>query len=171
MSAQEIVDDALLVPASPQPQAARIVCLIGLTLALSYLIVLGGTYLKGDFLADGQGRPIANDFVNVFAAGQLAREGNAASAYDVLVQKAASAMSSKAITAGPIRRHSCSSPQPLPYCHICLPRSFGSRQRSPPMPRRSAASLAVAPEFCSRSVFLAYCGTRLLDKMVSSPPL
>jgi arabinofuranan 3-O-arabinosyltransferase len=89
MSAQEIVDDALLVPVSPQPQAARIVCLIGLTLALSYLIVLGGTYLKGDFLADGQGRPIANDFVNVFAAGQLAREGNAASAYDVLVQKAA----------------------------------------------------------------------------------
>jgi arabinofuranan 3-O-arabinosyltransferase len=89
MSAQEIVDDALPVPASPQPQAARIVCLIGLTLALGYLIVLGGTYLKGDFLADGQGRPIANDYVNVFAAGQLAREGNAASAYDVSVQKAA----------------------------------------------------------------------------------
>jgi hypothetical protein len=64
------------------PSAARTIRLICLTLALSYLIVLGGTYLKGDFLVDPQGRPIANDFVNVVAAGQLARDGQAASAYD-----------------------------------------------------------------------------------------
>jgi arabinofuranan 3-O-arabinosyltransferase len=87
MSAHGIADDVLAVQASPRPQAARLVCLIGLTLALGYLIVLGGTYLKGDFLADSQRRPIANDFVNVFAAGQLALKGNAVTAYDPSVQK------------------------------------------------------------------------------------
>ena len=49
---------------------------IALTLALGYLIVLGGTYLKGDFLTDPQGQPIANDFVNVVAAGRLVLAGN-----------------------------------------------------------------------------------------------
>jgi hypothetical protein len=47
--------------------------LISLTLALGYLVVLGGTYLQGDFLTDKQGRPIANDFVNVVAAAARAR--------------------------------------------------------------------------------------------------
>jgi arabinofuranan 3-O-arabinosyltransferase len=68
--------------AAPPLSAARVIYLLGLTLALGYLIVLGGTYLKGDFLADKLGRPIANDFVNVVAAGQLARDGKAATAYD-----------------------------------------------------------------------------------------
>jgi arabinofuranan 3-O-arabinosyltransferase len=67
---------------APPFSAARTIRLIGLTLALGYLIVLGGTYLKGDFLVDRQNRPIANDFVNVVAAGQLVRDGAAASAYD-----------------------------------------------------------------------------------------
>jgi glycosyl transferase family 87 len=51
-------------------------------LALGYLIVLGGSYLQGHFLTDPQGRPIANDFVNVWAAGQLALDGQAPAAYD-----------------------------------------------------------------------------------------
>jgi hypothetical protein len=51
----------------------RAIGLISLTLALGYLVVLGGSYLKGDFLTDRQRRPIANDFVNVVAARQLAR--------------------------------------------------------------------------------------------------
>jgi hypothetical protein len=72
-------------PSSP----ARTIRLIGLTLALGYLVILGGSYLKGDFLADPQGRPIANDFVNVWAAGQLARDGHPAAAYDWPVHKAA----------------------------------------------------------------------------------
>jgi len=63
-------------------KTVRVIYLIGLTLTLGYLIILGGTYLKGDFLVDASGRPIANDFVNVVAAGDLAREGKAASAYD-----------------------------------------------------------------------------------------
>jgi arabinofuranan 3-O-arabinosyltransferase len=58
-------------------------------LALGYLIVLGGAYLQGHFLTDPQGRPIANDFVNVWAAGQLARDGQAAAAYDWTLHRAA----------------------------------------------------------------------------------
>jgi len=68
--------------AVPPFSPARTIRLIGLTLALGYLIVLGGTLLKGDFLLDQEHRPIANDFVNVVAAGRLALDGNAAAAYD-----------------------------------------------------------------------------------------
>jgi arabinofuranan 3-O-arabinosyltransferase len=68
--------------AAPPFSPARTIRLIGLTLALGYLVVLGGTFLKGDFLLDRDGRPIANDFVNVVAAGRLALDGNAAAAYD-----------------------------------------------------------------------------------------
>jgi arabinofuranan 3-O-arabinosyltransferase len=68
--------------AAEPPSAARTVRLIGLTLFLCYLIVLGGTFLKGGFLLDAQGRPIANDFVNVVAAGRLALDGEPAAAYD-----------------------------------------------------------------------------------------
>jgi arabinofuranan 3-O-arabinosyltransferase len=68
--------------ARPPCSAARTIRLIGLTLALGYLIVLGGTFLKGDFLLDRQGRPIANDFVNVPAAGRLTLDGAPAAAYD-----------------------------------------------------------------------------------------
>jgi arabinofuranan 3-O-arabinosyltransferase len=63
-------------------KTARVIYLIGLTLTLGYLIILGGTYLKGNFLIDDSGRPIANDFVSVVAAGDLASEGKAATAYD-----------------------------------------------------------------------------------------
>jgi arabinofuranan 3-O-arabinosyltransferase len=58
-------------------------------LALGYLIVLGGSYLQGHFLTDPQGRPIANDFINVWAAGQLARDGAAPAAYDWALHRAA----------------------------------------------------------------------------------
>jgi arabinofuranan 3-O-arabinosyltransferase len=58
-------------------------------LALGYLIVLGGSYLQGHFLTDPQGRPIANDFVNVWAAGQLALDGQAPAAYDWTLHRAA----------------------------------------------------------------------------------
>jgi arabinofuranan 3-O-arabinosyltransferase len=58
-------------------------------LALGYLIVLGGSYLQGHFLTDPQGRPIGNDFVNVWAAGRLALDGQAPSAYDWTLHRAA----------------------------------------------------------------------------------
>jgi arabinofuranan 3-O-arabinosyltransferase len=75
--------------AAPPFSAARAIGVISLTLALGYLVALGGTYLEGDFLTDTQGRPIANDFVNVVAAGRLAREGKAATAYDWPLHKRA----------------------------------------------------------------------------------
>ncbi len=68
--------------AIPPISAARTIRAIGLTLALGYLVVLGGTFLKGEFLLDPQGRPIANDFVDVVAAGRLALDGDPAAAYD-----------------------------------------------------------------------------------------
>lgn len=55
---------------------------VGLALALGYLIFLAGVFLQGEFLLDGRGRPIANDFVNVVAAGRLALDGTPADAYD-----------------------------------------------------------------------------------------
>jgi arabinofuranan 3-O-arabinosyltransferase len=76
-------------PAAPPPQAVRLVSLIGLTLALAYLIVLGGSYFDGHFLTDAQGQPIANDFVNVWAAGRLTLDGHPALAYDWPLHKAA----------------------------------------------------------------------------------
>ena len=75
--------------AAPPFAAARMIRVIGLTLFLGYLVVLGGTFLKGDFLLDSQGRPIANDFINVVAAGRLALDGAPAAAYDWPAHKAA----------------------------------------------------------------------------------
>jgi arabinofuranan 3-O-arabinosyltransferase len=76
-------------PAAAKPPAARLVRLIGLTLALGYLIVLAGAYLKGEFPIDPQGRLIANDFVNVIAAGRLTLAGDPAAAYDWPLHKQA----------------------------------------------------------------------------------
>jgi len=87
MSGQTIVRADL--PAAPQPPAARLIALIGLMLALGYLIVLGSAYLDGHFLTDAQGQPIANDFVNVWAAGRLTLDGDPAAAYDWPLHKAA----------------------------------------------------------------------------------
>ena len=67
----------------------RLVAVIGLMLALAYLVLLGGAYLDGNFLTDRQGQPIANDFVNVFAAGRLTLDGDPAAAYDWPLHKAA----------------------------------------------------------------------------------
>ncbi len=79
-----------MMPAAAAPIAARrLVAVIGLSLALGYLVILAGTYLQGHFLVDAQRRPIANDFVAVYAAGRLALDGLAASAYDWPAHKAA----------------------------------------------------------------------------------
>jgi arabinofuranan 3-O-arabinosyltransferase len=75
--------------ATPQFSARRLIGVIGLSLVLCYLVFLTGTYLQGQFLVDAQGRPIANDFVDVFAAGRLTLDGAAASAYDWPLHKAA----------------------------------------------------------------------------------
>ncbi len=70
-------------------QPARLISLIGLALALGYVVVLGGAYLGGHWLVGAQGVPIAGDFVNVWAAGQLTLDGHPAAAYDWTLHKAA----------------------------------------------------------------------------------
>jgi hypothetical protein len=89
MSGQEIAEHNVRVAPVPRLPAARLVALTGLMLALAYLIVLGGAYRDGQFLSDPQGQPIANDFVNVYAAGRLTLDGAPAAAYDWPANKAA----------------------------------------------------------------------------------
>jgi arabinofuranan 3-O-arabinosyltransferase len=74
---------------APSLPARRLIGVIGLSLALGYLVILAGTYLQGHFLTDAQGRPIANDFVDVYAAGRMALDGHATAAYDWPTHKAA----------------------------------------------------------------------------------
>jgi arabinofuranan 3-O-arabinosyltransferase len=88
MSAHDMSGDALPVSASPL-QPARLIFVIGLALALGYLVFLAGAFLQGNFLTDAERQPIANDFVAVVAAGQLALDGQAATAYDWPTHKAA----------------------------------------------------------------------------------
>jgi arabinofuranan 3-O-arabinosyltransferase len=75
--------------AARQPSPTRRLSLLGLTLALGYLAALVTAFLGGHFLLDGDGRPIANDFVNVWAAGRLVLDGDPAAAYDWTLHKAA----------------------------------------------------------------------------------
>jgi arabinofuranan 3-O-arabinosyltransferase len=81
MSAQELAPAR--VPMTPR----RLVFVIGLSFALGYVVVLLGAIFGGQWLYDPQGRPIANDFVNVWAAGRLAFDGHPALAYDWVVHK------------------------------------------------------------------------------------
>jgi arabinofuranan 3-O-arabinosyltransferase len=80
---------AVLPITSAPPSSRRLIGVVGLALALGFLVLLFGTYVQGHFLTDARGRPIANDFVNVIAAGRLALDGAAASAYDWPLHKAA----------------------------------------------------------------------------------
>jgi len=95
MSAQDVLRQQIAEVAAPlargraDQKTTRLIAFTGLLLALGYLIVLGAAYRDGQFLADARGAPIANDFVNVFAAGQLARDGAPAAAYDWTVHKQA----------------------------------------------------------------------------------
>ena len=74
-------------PPQKIPSPARLISVLGLTLVLCYLVVLGGSLMGGHWLFNGIGQPIANDFVNVWAAGRLALDGHAASAYDWTVHR------------------------------------------------------------------------------------
>jgi arabinofuranan 3-O-arabinosyltransferase len=89
MSAQDAARTAGHGEAARQPSSTRLISLLGATLALGYLAALITAWLGGHFLLDGDGRPIANDFVNVWAAGRLALDGDPAAAYDWTLHKAA----------------------------------------------------------------------------------
>jgi len=85
MSLHNITDDL----ATPPAPAGRTVGVVGLTLTFVSLVVLAGGLIGGTWLLDAQKQPIANDFVNVWAAGRLALDGHAATAYDWTLHKAA----------------------------------------------------------------------------------
>ncbi|MGN6459854.1 MAG: glycosyltransferase family 87 protein [Pseudolabrys sp.] len=74
---------------SPPPSPRRLLAVVAVALVCGYAIVLGGAWHDGQWLADPLGRPIANDFVNVWAAGDLVRQGLAADAYDWTLHKVA----------------------------------------------------------------------------------
>lgn len=60
----------------------RLIAVVGLAVLLSELVFLGGAFLQGFFITDRAGHGIANDFVNVWAAGRLVLDGHPAAAYD-----------------------------------------------------------------------------------------
>lgn len=78
---------AQAVPA-PRQSPLRLIAVVSAMLAAISTVVLIGAYFSGHWLLDAQGRPIANDFVNVWAAGRMALEGNAAAAFDWAAHKA-----------------------------------------------------------------------------------
>jgi hypothetical protein len=65
----------------------RLIAVAGLTILLSELIFLTGAYVQGFFISDAAGHGIANDFVNVWAAGRLVLDGHAAAAYDWTIHR------------------------------------------------------------------------------------
>lgn len=58
-----------------------------LVVVAAYAAALASAAQTGGFLYDEQGRPIASDFVNVWAAGKMALEGRAAGAYNWAAHK------------------------------------------------------------------------------------
>jgi Glycosyltransferase family 87 len=69
-------------PAAPQDKIRHRLELTAFALALGYGLFLLGCVFQGYWLIDGARQPIANDFVNVWAAGRLVLDGHAAAAYD-----------------------------------------------------------------------------------------
>src|SRR5262249_9681608 len=67
-------------PAPTDPR--RMIAVVGLAVLLSELVFLGGAFFQGFFILDRAGHGIANDFVNVWAAGRLVLDGHPAAAYD-----------------------------------------------------------------------------------------
>jgi len=65
----------------------RMIAVAGLAILLSELVFLSAAWFQGFFITDRAGHGIANDFVNVWAAGRLALDGHAAAAYDWTVHR------------------------------------------------------------------------------------
>ena len=74
-------------PLQGNGRVERLVAVICLALALGYLVILAASLFTGHWLLDAQSRPIANDFVNVYAAGRLTADGHPALAYDWTIHK------------------------------------------------------------------------------------
>lgn len=74
-------------PASiPLTRPVELTCF---ALCVTNAVYLAASFVYGSWLVDPQGHAIATDFVNVWAGGRQALDGNPAAAYDVAIQKAA----------------------------------------------------------------------------------
>src|SRR5262245_11132001 len=69
----------------------RPVELICFALCVAQAVYIAASFVQGSWLIDPAGLPIATDFVNVWAAGRQALDGQAAAVYDVAVHKSAEA--------------------------------------------------------------------------------
>jgi glycosyl transferase family 87 len=74
-------------PLRPQGTTRHALEFVGLALVAAYAVLLASWAAEGYWLIDSAGRAIANDFVNVWAAGKLALEGHAAAAYDWTIHR------------------------------------------------------------------------------------
>jgi arabinofuranan 3-O-arabinosyltransferase len=77
----------LEIPARPQGTTRRALELIGFALALAYALFLAACLFERLWLVNVAGEPIANDFVNVWAAGKLVLEGRPAAPYDWTIHR------------------------------------------------------------------------------------
>ncbi len=66
----------------PATDPRRLIAVVGLAVLLSELVFVGGSFFQGFFITDRDGHAIANDFVNVWAAGRLVLDGHPAAVYD-----------------------------------------------------------------------------------------
>ena len=76
-------------PATQNPADAirRSLRLIGAALTLNGVLFLLGSFATGQWLLDSAGRLADSDFVDVWAAGKLALDGNAAAAWDWAIHR------------------------------------------------------------------------------------
>ncbi len=75
---------------TPSPDAVRrSLRLIGLALTLNAALLLLASLLTGQWLIDGAGRLADSDFVDVWAAGKLALQGEPTAAYDYAIHREA----------------------------------------------------------------------------------
>lgn len=96
----------LVAPSRPAPvEAERLVATIGLALLVGYLVFLAGSFAQGSFLADPQGGPIPNDFINLWAAGRAVLSGAPAAPYDEGLHRAAQESAAGYAFAGEYRWH------------------------------------------------------------------
>jgi arabinofuranan 3-O-arabinosyltransferase len=69
----------------------RNVELVCFALCVAQCVYLAASFVHGTWLVDGNGERIATDFVNVWASGRQALDGNPTAVYDVAAHKAAEA--------------------------------------------------------------------------------
>ena len=72
---------------NPADAVRRSLRLIGAALTLNGVLFLLGSFATGQWLLDSAGRLADSDFVDVWAAGKLALDGNAAAAWDWAIHR------------------------------------------------------------------------------------